>query len=337
MSQETDDNTIIISLPTKPGSDLASKLLLQHEEIIHTIVNSLTDGNINGSMYKATTNEYPDSRKSDVVYIPHSCKITEATSPIAVEIQQIIDWSFMRRLMRYCLSICDAHKVMPKVLIFAIKGFSSKAFLNEFTLERGYYTINSKMWAQTIRIYSLDSIADLVDYQETLKPIVALVYFLCSQEKSIISLDLCDDAEIRKLYVVANEIFSDYIVNEETVDDFALDIINKTSSQFSKIISCAESSNQSSLKKIIAYAKNGVEYTSKKRKLFVGDTELSPPVTPVEVEDSADLHFVKQYLASLNGQKANWKKCYEEGKEQSLFVRFTSFLSLKGAYHKNRL
>jgi hypothetical protein len=103
----------------------------------------------------------------------------------------------------------------------------------------------SKMWAQTIRIYSVDSIADLFAYQETLKSIVALAYFLCSQEKSMISLDLCDDVKMRKLYVLAKETFSDYIVNEETADDFVLYIIKKTSSQFSKIISCAESSNQS--------------------------------------------------------------------------------------------
>jgi hypothetical protein len=103
----------------------------------------------------------------------------------------------------------------------------------------------SKMWAQTIRIYSVDSIADLFAYQETLKSIVALAYFLCSQEKSMISLDLCDDVKMRKLYVLAKETFSDYIVNEETADDFVLYIIKKTSFQFSKIISCAESSNQS--------------------------------------------------------------------------------------------
>lgn len=85
------------------------------------------------------------------------------------------------------------------------------------------------MWVQNIRIYSLDSIADLVDYQETLNSMVALIYFLCSQEKSIMSLDLGDDAEIRKLYVLANEIFSNYIVNKATADDLALDIIKKTS------------------------------------------------------------------------------------------------------------
>jgi hypothetical protein len=113
---------------------------------------------------------------------------------------------------------------MPKVLVFAIKGFSSKAFLNEFTLERGYYTIDSTMWALSIRIYSIDSIADLVDSQETLKP----------KKKSIISLDLYGNAEMRKLYVLAKKIFSSYIVNEEA----ALNIIEKTSSQFSKIISC---------------------------------------------------------------------------------------------------
>lgn len=288
-------------------------------------------------MYKVASNEYPDNRKSDVVYIPHSSKITESTSPITVEIQQIVDWNFMRRLMRYCLNICDTHKVMPKVLVFAVKGFSSKAFLKEFTLEQGYYTIDTKMWAQDIRIYSIDSIANSVDSQSTLEPTIALAYFLCSQEKSIISLDLCDDTEMRKLYVLANKIFSDHVINEETADDLALDIINKTSSQFSKIISCAESSAQPSLEKIIAYAKNGVEYTTKKRKIFVKDTEKSPSVTPIEKEDSADLHFVKQYLAGLNDKKTNWKKCYEEGKKQSLFERFTSFLSLKGAYHKNRL
>lgn len=84
------------------------------------------------------------------------------------------------------------------------------------------------------------------------------------------------------------------------------------------------------MKKIIAYAKNGVEYTSKKRKLFVDDKGKSQTVTPVEGEDNADWHFVKQYLEKSNGQKTNWKKCYEEGKAQLLFDRFTSFLSLKG-------
>lgn len=220
-------------------------------------------------MYKITSNKYIDNRKSDVVYLPHVCKITEPSPPITVEIQQVVDWAFIRRLNRYCLNICDMHKVMPKVIVFAIKGFSSKAFLRDFTLENGYYTFSSTMWAQTVRIYTIDSIAELVDENENLKPMAALVYFLCSQEKSIISLDLCDDEEMKKLYSLANEIFTEHITIEESASDLALDVTEKTGSQFSKILSCAESCNQSSnksLEKIIAYAKNGMEYTRKKRK-----------------------------------------------------------------------
>ncbi|GAA5806102.1 hypothetical protein HPULCUR_011630 [Helicostylum pulchrum] len=265
-----------------------------YEEVSVAILPALPDNIRLISLYRIgitilkndlTTNEYPDNRKSDVVYLPHSCKITESTPPITVEIQRVIDWAFIRRIMRYGLSICDKHKVMPKVIVFAIKGFSSKAYLSEFTLENGYYTLSTAMWAQTIRIYTIDSIADLINEQETLKPTVALSYFLCSQEKSIISLDLCDDEEMKKLYSLTNEIFFDYVIIEDSARSLAPDIIDKTGSQSM-------------------------------------------------VEVSPDQSFVVQYLAGLDGKKANWKVCYKEGKKRSLFDRLSSFLSLKDANHK---
>lgn len=287
-------------------------------------------------MYRVTNNEHSDSKKSDIIYTP-TCKITESMPPITVEVQQLIDWSFMRRLNRYCLNICDKYKVMPKVVVFGIKGFSSKQFMKEFDLKDSYYTMETKIWAESLRIYCIDSIASEIDFEKPLSPMVALSHFLCSQEKSIISLDLCDDTEMRKLYILANKIFEKNHMEEVSATDIALDSLQKTENQFLKIKKYAESGDLSQVKKIAKYAANGVEYVGKKRKLLEGNERESDVVTPIEVEESVDLNYVKKFIGGLNGQKMNWKKCYEQGQEDKLFLLYSSFLSLKGAYHKKRL
>ncbi|KAI9361025.1 hypothetical protein BD770DRAFT_471027 [Pilaira anomala] len=138
------------------------------------------------------------------IYIPEASKPTEITPPIIVEIQQIVDISFLKRLTRYCLNIHDEYKFFPVVIVFAIKGFSSKAFMYEFKLEKDcpYHTTHGQFWAQSIQVYSLDSISSFVTTESAMKPIVALSYFLSSRQKSIVTLDEFEDEELRKIYSV---------------------------------------------------------------------------------------------------------------------------------------
>jgi hypothetical protein len=98
------------------------------------------------------------------------------------------------------------YKFMPLVMVFAIKGFSSKSLMNEFIFnDDGYYTISTKLWAQSLRIYTHDSIAEKI-VTEKLTPIIALAYFLCAQERFILGLGLCDNIYLKKLYLLADNI-----------------------------------------------------------------------------------------------------------------------------------
>ena len=98
------------------------------------------------------SNEFSDGRKSDILYIPKTNKPTETALPIIVEVQQIIDIPFIKRTNRYCLNIHSAYKIFPKVIVFAIKGYSSKALMNDFAIEEDYpyYTTQKQYWAHSI-------------------------------------------------------------------------------------------------------------------------------------------------------------------------------------------
>ncbi|KAI9254717.1 hypothetical protein EDC94DRAFT_587410 [Helicostylum pulchrum] len=72
-------------------------------------------------------------------------------------------------------------------------------------------------------------------------------------------------------------ISKEYKPQDKLDDDIHLKLTKIARIQFAKIISCTESSNPSSMKKTIAYANNGVGYTSRKRKIFVEKSwERSP-------------------------------------------------------------
>lgn len=165
-------------------------------------------------------------------------------------------------------------------------------------------------------------------------PIIALSYFLCSQQRSIMALNKCEDEELRKIYKIAYRSFLQYATIETTLSDLANDVLDKTSKQFEKIVNCAHENSESSLKKIRAYAKNWLEFTEKRQKLFF--KEQDETVTPIEIIESADLFFVKNFRNNLSG-KMNWSACYTSGPDEGLFSRYGSPLSLTDAFLNNRM
>lgn len=142
--------------------------------------------------------------------------------------------------------------------------------MNEFTIEEGcpYFTIHGQLWAHSIQTYSLDSISSFMTEESTMKPIVALSYFLCSQQKSIMTSDESEDEELRKIYKIAYRSFLQHATIENSLADLENDVLDKMNKQFEKIMNCSHENSDSSVRKIRTYAKNGLEFTKKRRKLF---------------------------------------------------------------------
>lgn len=63
-------------------------------------------------------------------------------------------------------------------------------------------------------------------------------------------------------------LFLQYATIENSLVDLANDVLDKTNKQFEKIMNCAHENSESSGSKIRTYAKNGLEFTKKRRKLF---------------------------------------------------------------------
>lgn len=131
----------------------------------------------------------------------------------------------------------------------------------------GYYTISKKLWAKPLRIYTLDSIAEHITI-EKLNPVTALAYFLCAQETSIIGMELCDNAHIQKLYLLADKIFEEAQIEEKSSSDIAIGSLKNAEKQFEKILKCIESGDSNQMTKIKKYAANGVQYVGNKKENF---------------------------------------------------------------------
>lgn len=290
-------------------------------------------------MYHVYPTEHPDGRKSDVIYLPNTKQASSVAPPVIVEIQTVVDPAFMRRTIRYCLNVHDKHKVAPIVVAVAIRGFSSKGYKEaNFTREGDYYTTSTAHWAHEFVLYTLDSIANNVpEHTGTpMEPITALIYFLCSQQRSIMSLEEYKDTNLQKMYTLAYTIFRSYYEEEEDKTNAIIDICDKAQLQFQKILQCSQEDTVEAKRKLARYAENGMAFVEKRRKMMTDCNKEEAVVTPIENTESADFHFVKRYKEKHVG-RTNWKHCYSEGLNEKLFSRFGSHLSLKNAYNANRL
>ncbi|RCH81041.1 hypothetical protein CU098_006834 [Rhizopus stolonifer] len=285
--------------------------------------------------------EFKDGRKkNDIIYGVSGGKYLLTTPPALVEIQQKVDIQFLKRLTRYCLNIHDQTKIEPVVMVFAIQGSSSKAFIEDNfnqSQNKAYYTSKKFLWAKACRFYSLDSIANVMS-ENTMKPVVALTYFLCNQKKSLFGLEKSEDPELRRIYQIAARSFEPYTTKEEENYNHIMDTMKNTSSQFQKISKCIDELKRSKtdtiLEKIKRYAEDGFEYTKKKIKIIEEEDE-DGTITPIENVITADSHFVIK-LRKEPG-KFSWEECYKKGSSQGLFNRFKSHLTLKDAFHKKTL
>ncbi|RCH80037.1 hypothetical protein CU098_000705, partial [Rhizopus stolonifer] len=194
----------LFSLPPKytPGTDLMSKLILNDDEVIKIIVSTLI-GIDACSKYVTRPTEWPNFKRSDVLYCPFNRKEFKNHPPILIEVQYSADMNFFRRLMDYSLSICKYYK-FPYAKNLPCTGWAKACFL-----------INKQTITNHLK-------------SKPLEAMVALAHFLIEGKSALINIDRRDDQTIQTLYRIAKHIISPEIEKEET-----------NSAAFEKLYFCA--------------------------------------------------------------------------------------------------
>ncbi|ORE05526.1 hypothetical protein BCV72DRAFT_229734 [Rhizopus microsporus var. microsporus] len=87
-------------------------------------------------MYESVTTDFPDRKKSGILYLPTTKAIATVNPPILMEIQNLVDAKFISRVIRYCLNIKDKYKICPMVIVIAVNGFETKKYREKRFIRR---------------------------------------------------------------------------------------------------------------------------------------------------------------------------------------------------------
>ncbi|CAO3640496.1 unnamed protein product [Cunninghamella blakesleeana] len=154
------EDLILFKLPCskKPGSDLISRSIARHQVVVDFITTTLLK--VKEGTYTSTNTTFMDGTECDVLYIPHSSRLS-SLSPTIIEFQQIITR-----------------------LYYLAKKFRSCIEDEPFFLQTP-----SNHFAKLCYLITKDSIESTVNkIDEHMNPIVAFAHFLISGQQSIIGL-----------------------------------------------------------------------------------------------------------------------------------------------------
>lgn len=318
--------------------------MLKDERLINIIVKDLVGEHASNALYTLGRCEWANKTVSDVLYLP----LTPSTfPPILVEIQNKVDENFIGRAIKYCISLKEEYGVLPIMLIFSIKGFANERLKSRFTNTNNSYLddVSCDFWAQKCQIISPNSIENHL-LQTPLNPLVALEYFLSQQKRSILSMNKKKDPTIQLMYQVAKEKFENGCQVEEEKLVVIKDLCFKARRQFQKILICLEEGE--STEKIVKYAKDGETFFFGQERKFTGkDRDVTPIEDTPEISDLSipqtnndtaiknDLDYIENYKVNNHG-RMKWEACYNAGQKEGFFSIYTSFHTLKSAYHNQK-
>ncbi|GAA5799251.1 hypothetical protein HPULCUR_004661 [Helicostylum pulchrum] len=295
------------------------------------------------ALYTLGRCEWANKTISDVLYLP----TTSNLPPVLVEIQNKVNEDFIRRAIKYCLSLGEEYGVQPIMLVFSIKGFANERLKSRLINTNNIYLddLSCDFWAQKCQIISPNSVENHL-LQTPLNPLVALEHFLSQQKRSILSIDKKEDPTIQLMYQVSKEKFENECQVEEEKLEVIKDLCSKARRQFQKILTCLDKGE--STEKIEKYAKDGEEFFFRQERKFtgkdrdvtpIGDTpDISNLSTLSSNNDTAtkdDLDYIENYKVNNNG-RMKWEKCYNEGQKEGFFSTYASFHTLKSAYHNQK-
>lgn len=208
--------------------------------------------------YISSPCEWIDGLHADVLYTPVTSP-TEALPPVIIEIQNVVDKPFIRRLIKYCGHIFDKYQVEPIALTICINTTRRELAqkLTESNKAPFLKMLSSDERAQAHYFISETTIASSL--QTPLIPMVALTYVLTQQQVSLLGLEHRDDPTVQMLYSVMKEILDHEIHNEETTLDVLLNVCNNSHNQYKRIIDALEKDGD--IKRARLYADDGLMYT----------------------------------------------------------------------------
>ncbi|RCH81864.1 hypothetical protein CU098_006153, partial [Rhizopus stolonifer] len=128
----------IIPQKYKPVSDLMSKAMLENKEVMNLILTSII-GNHAKDLYMPRTCEWIDGNCADMVYGP-ILPPSNALPPIVVEVQNVVNDSFMHCLQKYCNHVYETFgNIKPIALTLCVKSIR-EVFTNDYyNTEKGEF------------------------------------------------------------------------------------------------------------------------------------------------------------------------------------------------------
>ncbi|KAG1043524.1 hypothetical protein G6F43_011634 [Rhizopus delemar] len=185
-NSEKDDNDRLLPYHHRPGTDVISKLILTDKQVINVLSNVLVPEAAEDSYFPAST-EFITGKKCDVLYAPRDP--LSSFLPILIEIQNQVDDKFLTRAIHYCTLIYNRYNKLPIIVVFGIANVTlslqSKAVDSEFPFARQLPNLG---WAERCLLLT-SSTLQMNQEENTLHPLRAIGYFLCSQSLSISTLE----------------------------------------------------------------------------------------------------------------------------------------------------
>ncbi|KAI8373103.1 uncharacterized protein BYT42DRAFT_500690, partial [Radiomyces spectabilis] len=328
-----------------PGSDRLSKQILKTQSVIDIVTASTLE--VPNGTYRTAGTEWKNGRKSDVVYVPR-LSIQSSPPPFLIEVQNVVDETFIQCVNSYCLQIIQLYSSKPVVLVFCISKVTPRSFETEFTpsrLKTWLLEYPCNAWAKVCYMVSPNSTAETaLQATSTLDPLLALSRFLIEQQASLFAHTHPSDPTVKHLYHLAMmehgcalQFEANYANNLHTVCSTNIKLLERSKAKLVADIP--------DTRRAIRDLNQGITYNEKLKRKYSSveeessqssqsslempeDLSLDHPSSDAPQEPEKEKALVKQYYATRNAQM-KWKDCWEKGREMGLFKRYSTAESLR--------
>ncbi|KAI7902933.1 uncharacterized protein BX663DRAFT_508910 [Cokeromyces recurvatus] len=337
-----------------------SKLILQDKRVMNLVLESLI-GKDAIDCYVSSPCEWIDGRHADILYTP-ILPASEALPPVIIEIQNVVDKPFIRRLIKYCSHVIDTYQVEPVALTICVNSVRKevKNKLQETNKATYMKKLASDDWAQAHYFISEETIRSSLE--APLSPMVALSYVMIKQQVSIIGLEHRNDPTVQMLYSIAKEVLDHQIHKEEKIIDVLLNVCHNNRDQYKRIIEALE--EDCSAKRARLYADDGLLYAEACIRKYnhrgscstmsepldlpegvtkEGSSSSSSSQNPLRVIEPdrkmTDLEWAGEFIKQCKDDKIrmNWQVCFAKGREAGFFETYANAQSLKSTYNGQKL
>ncbi|ORX46808.1 hypothetical protein DM01DRAFT_1339457 [Hesseltinella vesiculosa] len=277
--------------------------MLQDPRIMNIILTTLIGENAKDH-YVLTPCEWIDGRRSDMLYTPIASP-TDALPPVIVEVQNVVDKYFIRRLIKYCGHIIDKYQVEPIALTICIHAARREIVdkLSDTPIAPYLKKLPCDSWAQSHFFLSETTLSNFL--QPPLPPMVAVGYVLVKQQVSLIGLEHRDDPTVQMMCEIAKTALDHQIQHEVQTVDVLLDVCKHNRDHYKRMLEALDEDGHDQ-KRLRQYVNDGILYaeTCILKYSTQGSSSLmpAPPDLPESVLPSRDRNASTNPLRRINAE-----------------------------------